>query len=171
MFTTNKIHYFDVYNLNEIGNITNRSEKTVREFIKDSLKTIDNKKPFLVRGYDLIEFLKRKNIKKQHRTNFDEMFCLKCRETRTPKSKQIQIQQKESISFISTRALCSRCGTIMNKAYKISDFDQLKRTFHIVEKLSIYDSDNLPVNYRISDDVAEQENGNNKKEQLCMQIS
>lgn len=170
MFKTHQIHHYEVYNLAEVGNIANRSEKTIREFIRNGLKTIDGQKPFLVRGYDLIEFLKRKNIQNQHHTNFNEMFCLKCREVRRPKANQIQIYNDGQTPFIKASAICPTCKTLMNKAYKLTDLSALKRDFHIVERLSISDSVECPVNCQIMDNRNDQENGTIQKEQLCMSI-
>ena len=170
MFKTNKITYFDCYTLDEVGNLVGRSEKTIRTFIKEGLKTIDNKRPFLIRGYDLVAFLKQKNLKNRHSTNTDEMFCMKCREARTPKSKQICIQSHECASFLCASALCPVCGTLMNKPYSIARFGELKRIFHIVEKLSIHDSYVSPVNYRTDNNQKRQTLGNQEKQQLCMEI-
>ena len=171
MFKTNKISYFNVYTIAEVGCIINRSERTVRDFIKDGLKTIDDKRPFLIRGYDLIEFLKAKNVQNRHQTSFDEMFCIKCREVRHPKARQIQIHNSNNRQFISVSAVCSVCGCTMNKEYKLEQLGDLKRNFNIVEKLSISDSGNCPVNCRLSDSINRQKNGSYKKEQLCMQFS
>jgi hypothetical protein len=166
MFSTNGISYYKCYSVAEVGLQIKRSEKIIFAFIKDGLKTIDDKKPFLIRGYDLIAYLRKINERKKCPTEIYEMYCPKCREARTPKAKEITIEPDFGIK---AKGICPVCKITMNKNYKIDSLSDLKRIFHIVDKLCISDSDNPAVNFQIKDQNNNPENGNTK-EQLCLPL-
>ena len=166
MFSTNGISYYKCYSVPEVGLLIKRSEKTVFTFIKDGLKLIDDKKPFLIRGQDLIAYLRQINGRKKCPTEFNEMYCPKCREARTPKAKEITITPDFGIK---AKGICPICKTVMNKNYKTDALSDLKRLFKIVGKLCISDSDNTAENFQITMQDNRRENGN-QKEQLCMQL-
>lgn len=130
MFKTNKISYFTCYSTHEVALLIGRSEHTVLKFIKQGLKTIDDKHPFLVRGLDLKEFLKKQNDKNRRPTNFDEMYCLKCRECMVPLHKEIWFL-KSSNAIPHAAGKCPVCGSTMCKPYKITDYSDLHRHFVI----------------------------------------
>ena len=130
MFKTNKISYFTCYSVHEVALLVGRSEHTVHKFIKNGLKTIDNKQPFLIRGLDLKEFLKAHNDKNRRPTEFAEMYCLKCRECRVPLHKEIWFL-KSSNSIPHAAGKCPVCGSTMCKPYKIADYPNLRHCFTI----------------------------------------
>lgn len=152
--------------MQEVGLIINRCDKIVFGFIKDGLKTIDDRKPFLIRGYDLINYLKKLNISRKCPTQFNELYCSKCRASRTPKANEITIQTEFGIR---AKGLCSKCGHVMNKGYKADSLERLKQVFTVVDNLSISDSNTTAQNFQISPPTKQPENGN-KKDQLCLQL-
>lgn len=157
MFKTGKISYMTCYTIPEVCQIIHRSERTVRDFIKDGLKCIDSGTPKLIRGYDLIKFLKCKNNINRTNLEFSEFFCLKCKEAVFPKGKQITISGNGPIMV---GAICAVCGTRINKPYKMTDLPELRRIFKIVEKLSISDSVSMPLDCNISESDNTPQTGN-----------
>jgi hypothetical protein len=152
--------------VSEVGLLIGRSEKTVFTFIKNGLRTIDDKKPFLVRGQHLIDYIQKLNATRKCPTEFNEMYCPKCKEARHPKAKQICIEPDFGIR---AKGICPVCENTMNKNYKTDALSELRRVFKIVDKSCISDSDSPAVNLQINTPDNNQQNGN-QKEQLCLQL-
>ena len=135
----NKIKYWLCYDIDAICRLCGIHPKTALAWLKKGLEAIDNKKPILVYGYNLKAFLGNLNKLNKSSTSFEEMFCMKCKEPRSPLKKQIQLEQFEQ-KLLKTKAICQTCKTRMNKPYKLEDLPQLKRIFNVVQLLELYDS-------------------------------
>jgi len=149
MLKTKGIKYMYCYSSEEVATIFNVSEKTIRNWRKDGLKTIDNNQPYLIRGLDLIEFIKNRNLKSTKPTQFNEMFCLSCKEPRSFYKKEVKLEQQSKM--IVAQALCSECKTKMRKNYKMESFSELKKNFTLVDELRLYDSEESSSNFQINE--------------------
>lgn len=68
------------YTIEELSGLINKNQKTLLRWIDDGLKTIpESKKPILIMGYELKEFLKKKSIKKKVKLNRNQFYCLTCK--------------------------------------------------------------------------------------------
>ena len=129
--------------LDDICNLFNVNHQTVREWIRRGLKTIDNGKPILIYGNDLKAFLGKQNQSNKCHTEFNQMFCMKCQDSRGVYKNQIQLEANQQ--FLRAKGLCRDCKSVMNKSYKLSDLPQLRKIFVIVDMLQLYDCKNPPV--------------------------
>jgi hypothetical protein len=77
-----KIHR--TYSVEEIGRIWKVHRNTVRHWIKQGLRTIDDKRPFLIHGRDLFEFLMARRTRNRRTCRPGEIYCVRCREPRIP---------------------------------------------------------------------------------------
>ena len=107
--------------------------QTVRKWVRNGLKTVDNGKPALIYGNDLIEFLKEQNLKHKCKTDFNEMFCMKCQDACPIFQRKVTIKQKARTLSISGH--CRECRTVMFKSYKMNDLSKIKRVFQLVDVL------------------------------------
>jgi hypothetical protein len=78
------------------------------------------------------------------KTEFSEMFCMKCREARPVYQKQIVLEQVNK--SVRAKGHCRSCKTVMNKTYKLDDVPRLRTTFRVGEVLELYDCETSPVN-------------------------
>lgn len=145
LYPHNRIRYWYAYDLEEICTLfddTGLHIQTIRKWInKDGLEPIDTAKPTLIYGYALIEFLKRHNDKGKCVTPFNKIYCLKCQDARHVYQKRITLEHKNN--YLTVSGHCSACKTRMFKNYKMADLGQIKRAFHTVDVLELYD-DTLP---------------------------
>jgi hypothetical protein len=51
------------YTVEEVARLHRKHKNTVRNWVKDGLTTIDNKRPMLILGHDLVAFLKARRVK------------------------------------------------------------------------------------------------------------
>ena len=142
LYPHNHVRYWYAYDLDEICALfadTGLHIQTVRKWInKDGLKTTDTGKPVLVYGYDLIDFLKRQNDKDKCKTSFEQLYCMKCHDARPVFQNKITIELHKG-GFLRACGHCRACKSRMFKSYKMEDCGALKRTFHVVDVLELYD--------------------------------
>lgn len=93
----------------------------------------------LVYGYDLKQFLGELNGSRKRSGSFETIFCMSCKEQKSPLQKQITIEQFEQ-KFLRVKARCSGCKKPINKSYPLDELQQLKRIFDVVQVLELYDS-------------------------------
>jgi hypothetical protein len=122
--------------------------QTVRNWIKTGLKTIDSNRPILVYGYDLILFLRSRNISNKNTTKFDQLFCMKCQDARFIFKNKISVKQNNF--SIQVAGHCRECKTRMFQNYKLDDFSKLRKTFTLVEVLELDDNTHYPDKTHIS---------------------
>lgn len=67
------------YTTKRISEELNVHPRTIQYWYKEGLKTLDNKKPFLVMGYELKAFLEKKQKERKCTLKPDEFYCTKCR--------------------------------------------------------------------------------------------
>lgn len=139
---------YDFYDICELYKKYKLHPQTIRQWIKNGLPTLKGR-PTLIYGNDLIKFLGNLNKTNKCKTEFQHIFCLKCKEGKDPYRKQVQLKQKDS--FIVVKAQCQSCKSIMYKSYKFDDLPKLKLNFHMVDVLELYDSKYATVKTHLND--------------------
>ncbi|MFC2952290.1 helix-turn-helix domain-containing protein [Marinicaulis aureus] len=101
------------YRVDEAARTLGVCKATVRRWIKQGLPTIDNQKPMMVLGRNLIEFHeKRKRAKAP--CGLGEFFCFRCRQPKPAAFGEAEIVSATA-KTVNLRALCATCSTIMHK--------------------------------------------------------
>ena len=101
------------YTIEELSLHLSMNQKTLLRWIDAGLETIpESKKPILIMGSDLKEFLRKKNTKKKVRLNRNQFYCLSC--------KRAVLAKRGSIDQSSNRkiALCSVCSGRISRIIK-----------------------------------------------------
>lgn len=150
IYSLQAIRYWFCYDVEEVCAMYKRYSlhpQTVRQWIKDGLPTIDQRKPTLIYGAELKAFLGKMNSAHKCQTAFDQMFCLKCRDAKTPYQKRVQLEQTKN--YVKAKAHCLSCKTIMNKTYKMDDVPKLRFIFRVGDLLELDDSNICPVKTHI----------------------
>ena len=129
-FNLNHIKQNYAYSINEICESFGKQKNTVHSWIKEGLKVIDNKKPFLIHGSDLKEFLQKRRDDQKSKCQDDELFCVRCKKPQKAWGNLADILIKAK-NKVSLRALCAVCECKMNKDFKVKNFALIKKTFDI----------------------------------------
>jgi hypothetical protein len=140
IYPLSRLKYWWAYDIEEICELYKEYKlhpQTVRHWIKNGLLIIKGT-PALIYGNELIKFLGKMNKASKCQTEFHHMFCMKCKEDKTPYKKQVELSQFNG--FIKAKAQCQNCKSIMYKSYKLNDFQKVKLNFHKVDVLELYDS-------------------------------
>lgn len=101
------------YTVEEIARALHVHRNTVRRWVKAGLEPIDERKPFLIHGKDLIEYLDARKSQKQ-RLQPHEGYCFSCRAPRGPALGEVEISERGG-GRLTLTALCDTCTTVMHK--------------------------------------------------------
>ena len=102
------------YTVEEIADLYSIHKNTVREWIKNGLEVCDSKRPTLVKGSVLKEFLSRRRLSKKRPCLPDEMYCLKCRSPKKPAGEMADYYPKTP-ELGNLVGICPDCETLMNR--------------------------------------------------------
>ncbi len=101
------------YDIKDVCKLFDVHEQTVRAWIKAGLPVIDKKKPMLIYGFDLKTFIKAQNDNNKCKTQFDEIYCMKCRDACSVFQNNITVQHKNNGLHVNGQ--CRNCKTSMFK--------------------------------------------------------
>jgi hypothetical protein len=87
-------------------------------------------RPYLIRGDELIRFLSARQSRHRHKCSPTQFYCFKCRCVREPYLGIVDIVIENSRS-LRLSALCSVCGTSLNKLQRVADLPEIHPRFHV----------------------------------------
>ena len=102
------------YTVEEIARLFSIHKNTVRHWVKEGLAVIDDKRPMLILGSILMEFLKARRVKNKRTCKPGELYCVRCRAPKSPAGNMADytpITEK----FGKLVAICPDCNAIMNR--------------------------------------------------------
>lgn len=98
------------YTIKELSFLLGVVEKTCLRWVEAGLKTVPGKKrPILIRGSDLKEFLRLKDSKSKVTLGRNEFYCLTCKRATFAKRGTIQVSRRKK------NALCRVCSGRITK--------------------------------------------------------
>lgn len=118
------------YTVHEVAELYSLHPNAVRRWIKQGLRTIDDRRPQLIHGSDLIDFLGERQQGRKHRCAPDEMFCCRCRVPRRPKGGRVAVDRLNARQII-IRGECELCGTRMNRGGSLARLHEVERAFNV----------------------------------------
>jgi len=114
------------YSPEDIARLFGIDRKTVYRWTKKGLKVIEkNTRPPLIRGEDLIEFIKGENAKRKIKLNEDEFFCMTCHKAMRAKEGSEEVVKtgkrigRNNLEQRKKIGLCEVCGRRVNKFLKV----------------------------------------------------
>jgi hypothetical protein len=107
------------YKVEEVAILFGIHKNTVRTWIKIGLPLCDSKRPALILGRVLAQFLQTQKAKNKRTCKPDEMYCLRCREPQKPIVDMVDYQAITP-KVGNLVALCSQCNALMNKRVSFS---------------------------------------------------
>lgn len=117
-YNISKIRDKTAYSPQEIANLLEVNRKTVFRWVREGLELLDpNKKPRLVMGKALKDFIIAKREAKQVRLNWNEFYCLKCQKAVIAKRASESIEKTGKTIGRHNReqeiiyAKCKECGS------------------------------------------------------------
>jgi hypothetical protein len=112
------------YTVEEVATLYGCHKNTVRNWVKNGLSTINDKRPMLILGHVLREFLQLRREKNKRPCKPGELYCVRCRTPRLPADKMVHCTQvSEKISNMA--AICPDCDSIMNQLVSLAKIEEV----------------------------------------------
>ncbi|MFQ3194719.1 MAG: hypothetical protein ACI9N3_001547 [Colwellia sp.] len=126
---TCKIHRS--YTVEEAALLYEVHKRTVRNWIIKGLPICDDKRPLLILGTDLKQFLKQQRQENKRTCKPSELYCLKCREPRLPDQNTLEFIEETNTKG-RVIAACSVCNSWMNKYFKLDNLASIQRDLAVI---------------------------------------
>ncbi|KPL53943.1 hypothetical protein ABB55_18435 [Prosthecomicrobium hirschii] len=120
-----KIH--QTYTVEELALVTGCHKGTVRRWIAEGMRTIDDRRPSLVSGFEAKGFLSRRRAARKRPCAIGEFYCFRCREPRKPADGMVDCASVVGTS-VNLQALCPACATVMHKRVSSDRLSAIERT-------------------------------------------
>ena len=113
------------YTVEEVAELYGVFKGTVRAWIKAGLPVLNDKRPMLILGSDLIAFHQAKRTKNKRQCKPGEMYCVRCRAPKKPAGDMADCRIiTEKIGNLE--AICPDCDKIMNRRVSLSKLEQVR---------------------------------------------
>ena len=113
------------YTVEEVANLYDIHKNTVRFWVKDGLAINDDKRPMLILGSSLKQYLQSKRKGKNQTCLPFEIYCVRCRSPQVPAENMVDF---EPLNDFTGRliGLCPSCHGLINKYFNIANLEKIK---------------------------------------------
>ncbi|MFH1980361.1 MAG: helix-turn-helix domain-containing protein [Pseudomonadota bacterium] len=112
------------YTVEEIATLFGVHKNTVRHWVKGGLATVDDKRPMLILGLVIVDFLKARRTKNKQKCKPGELYCVRCRAPKRPAGDMADyVAITDKIGNLV--AICPDCDVIMNRHVSLDKIDQI----------------------------------------------
>jgi hypothetical protein len=118
------------YTVEDISNRFDIHKNTVRGWIKQGLPVIDDKRPILILGRDLFDFIQARRSKNKRPCKPNQMYCLRCRTPKVPAGNMADYQPVTE-SQGNLYGLCPDCESGMNRRTSMAKLKQIREQIDI----------------------------------------
>ena len=113
------------YTVEEIATLFGVHKNTVRRWVKNGLVTVDNKRPMLILGSVIVDFLKARRSKNKKKCKPGEMYCMRCRAPKSPAGNMADyVPLTNKIGNLV--GICPDCDVIMNRHVSLAKIEQAR---------------------------------------------
>ena len=113
------------YTVEEAAAVLRVHKNTVRQWIKDGLPTCDDRRPTLVVGSDLREFLHARRARNKRPCGPGEIYCVRCHAPRIPAGDMADYEPiTEKVGNLT--GICPVCDLIMNRRVGLAKVEQVR---------------------------------------------
>ncbi len=113
------------YTVGEIADLFGTHKNTVRTWIKTGLPTCDEKRPALILGSDLVEFLRARRVRNKQPCRPGEIYCVRCRSPKSPAGDMADyLPVTETIGNLE--AICPHCNCIINRRVNLANLELVR---------------------------------------------
>jgi hypothetical protein len=118
-----KIHR--TYSVEEVANLFGAHRNTVRQWIKIGLPVIDQRRPILVQGQALSDFLQARRLKTKQACKPGEIYCVRCRAPRKPAGDMADYKPlTESLGNLI--GICPACHTMIYRRVNLTKLAEVR---------------------------------------------
>ena len=131
------------YTVEEVASLFGVHRNTVRQWVKRGLPTIDQKRPMLIHGRDLSEFLQARRLRNKQTCRPGEMYCVRCRAPRTPAGDFAEYRDSTG-ALGNLIGICPTCECLMYRKVNPAKLDQVRGRLEITRPQALPRIDESP---------------------------
>ena len=120
----NRIKALRCYTIEEAAEVSDVSPRTISNWVTSGLPIMRNERPALLRGDDLIKFIKNQRKQRKHHLALDRFYCVRCRVPRKAAGDVFECQA--SGQHLTLIAMCNACETIPRKPISHTNLSKLR---------------------------------------------
>ncbi len=113
------------YTVEEVARVFPVHKNTVRAWIKLGLPVVDDRRPALITGRELRNFLEAKRKKRKQPCPPGHLYCVRCRAPKAPAGGMADYLPITSTSG-NLRGLCPDCGTLIHRRVSRTQLDEFR---------------------------------------------
>lgn len=116
------------YEIGEAARTLGKSPATIRNWIKDGLPVMAQRKPYLISGAAIRDYLRAKYANAKSPLAFDELLCMGCGKGRKPLDMEVECVPNNSNTF-RIIGVCDQCGATAARIIAKRKAPDFARTF------------------------------------------
>ena len=118
------------YTVEEVAALCQKHKNTVRAWIKEGLSVSDSKRPILILGQALRNFLSQKRIKNKQSCKPGQMYCVRCKVVREPAGAMADCKSVTD-KIGNLVGICPVCDTLMNRRISLLKIGEVRGNLEI----------------------------------------
>lgn len=115
------------YDVMEAARALGRTAATIRNWIKDGLEVLASRKPFLILGQAIRDYIKGKSASRKASLQNDELYCLSCKSGRRPHNMAVAViaQNGKTLRLSGVCVACKCACSRIISASKLQVFSEV----------------------------------------------
>ena len=123
-----KIHR--TYTVDEMAKLFGAHRNTVRDWLHKGLTTVDQRRPLLVRGQVLVDFLKSRRAANKRPCRPGEIYCVGCGKARSPADGRV-VYLPLTATGGNLVGICPTCGSRMFRRVNLAKLTHVAGGLHV----------------------------------------
>jgi len=118
------------YSVDDIARLFGLHKNTVRNWLKQGLPTIDDRRPILVLGQELSRFLHERRQKAKQSCGPGRLYCIACRAPKVPAGKMAECTPTGPLAG-SLCGICPDCDRLIYRRVNLTKIDAVRGDLEI----------------------------------------
>ncbi|MBW7997817.1 MAG: helix-turn-helix domain-containing protein [Candidatus Glassbacteria bacterium] len=116
------VKVYRTYTVEEIAQLFGKHKNTVRNWLREGLTVIDDRRPALVLGSTLVAFLKKRRGQNKQKLKPGEIYCVRCRVAVRPAGGMADCVQVTDTTG-NLRGICPSCDLLIHRRVSLARID------------------------------------------------